>query len=127
MKRGTISHVARRREKPPALRIGPTLHRAREPRVAADRAAEFLGEQAEHLRELRMAMLHHDAQSVCGHARMIQALLWDLSETRCRVHALEVERAARQRDFDMARRACERLEHALGQLVATLQAAKSTG
>jgi len=113
MKRGTISHVARRREKPPALRIGPTLHRAREPRVAADRAAEFLGEQAEHLRELRMAMLHHDAQSVCGHARMI--------------HALEVERAARQRDFDMARRACERLEHALGQLVATLQAARSTG
>lgn len=127
MKRGTISHVARRREKPATLRLGPALHRAREPRVAADRASEFLGEQAERLRELRLAMLHHDAQSICGHARMIQALLWDLSETRCRVHALEVERAARQKDFEMARRACERLEHAMARLVASLQATRATG
>lgn len=127
MKRGTISHVTRRRERPAALRLGPAIHRAREPRVTPDRAAEFLGEQAERLRELRMAMLHHDAQSICGHARTLQAMLWDLSETRCRAHALDVERAARQKDFEMARRACDRLEHAIAQLVASLQAARKTG
>lgn len=127
MKRGTISHAARRRENPVALRLGPALHRARETRIAPDRAAEFLGEQAGHLRELRMAMLHHDAQSVCGQARMIQALLWDLSETRCRAHALDVERAARLHDFESARRACDRLEHSMAQLVASLQATRATG
>lgn len=119
--------MARRRERPIAVRMGPPLHRAREPRVAADRAAEFLGEHSERLRELRLAMLHHDAQSVCGHAKTLQALLSDVSDSRCRAHALEVERAARQRDFEMARRACERLEHAISQLVASLQAARATG
>jgi len=127
MKRGTASPVAKDRGvRTATTRSGPGVRKGRAERFEEQRA-EQRGGQAEALRELRLAMLHRDAQTVCGHARTLQALIGEASEGCGRAHALAVERAARQRDFQLARVACDRLEEALARQASGTGPLRTTG